>query len=323
MNLIIVGNGFDLNEGLETSYWSFKDYLKTYNPDLVDDLQFFYGSLDTEINLGDQIIDFDITTLITNDYEVIAPKTIELWGDLEKNIGNISYASIRRAAGFDRYPIANKDSLIASIVDYFEKTLNEVKKELLNWIKNINCNSLFTKNFIDQNLYISFNYTDTLEKRYCVEEDKICYIHNGLRDEKLLFGCSVDDVEEFKTFQFDYVIDSEFSIELIKVIKRVVKPTRDIIENKLIPFLKDVDIDKIIVLGSSFSKVDEPYFEIINRLFPNKIWLISYYMDKNNEEKSLRGKRVIERFVKQQKIDAKLVEGIDAILKDFVVDADV
>ena len=41
MNLIIVGNGSNLNEGLETSYWSFKDYLKTYNLDLVDDLQFF------------------------------------------------------------------------------------------------------------------------------------------------------------------------------------------------------------------------------------------------------------------------------------------
>ena len=323
MNLIIVGNGFDLNEGLETSYWSFKDYLKTYNPDLVDDLQFFYRSLDTKINFGNQIIDFDINTLITNDCEVIAPETIELWGDLEKNIGNISYASIIRDVGFDRYPIANKDSQIASIVDYFEKTLNEVKKELLNWIKSINCDSLFKKNFINQNLFISFNYTDTLEKRYCVEEDKICYIHNGLRDEKLLFGCSIDDVEEFETFQFDYVINSELSVELIKVIKSGVKPTRDIIKNKLIPFLKDINIDKIIVLGSSFSKVDEPYFEIINRLFPNKKWLISYYMDKNNEEKSLRGKRVIERFVNQQKIDAKLVEGIDAILKDFLVDADI
>ena len=138
-----------------------------------------------------------------------------------------------------------------------------------------------------------------------------------MRDEKLLFGCSIDDVEEFETFQFDYVIDNELSIELIKVIKRVVKPTYDIIKNKLIPFLKDINIDKIIVLGSSFSKVDEPYFEIINRLFPNKKWLISYYMDKNNKEKSLRGKRVIERFVKQQQIDAKLVEGIDTILKDF------
>ena len=306
MNLIIVGNGFDLNEGLETSYWSFKDYLKTYNPDLVDDLQFFYRSLDTKINFGNQIIDFDITTLITNDCEVIAPETIELWGDLEKNIGNISY-----------------DTQIASIVNYFEKTLNEVKKELLNWIKSINCDSLFKKIFINQNLFISFNYTDTLEKRYCVEEDKICYIHNGLRDEMLLFGCSIDDGEEFETFQFDYVIDSELSVELIKVIKRGVKPTCDIIKNKLIPFLKDINIDKIIVLGSSFSKVDEPYFEIINRLFPNKKWLISYYMDKNNEEKSLRGKRVIERFVKRQKIDAKLVEGIDEILKDFVVDADI
>lgn len=323
MNLIIVGNGFDLNEGLETSYWSFHDYLKTYNIDLVYDLQFFYRSLDTKTNFGNQIIDFDITTLITNDYEVIVPETIELWGDLEKNIGNISYASIRRDFGFDRFPTKNIDSEIASIADCFEKTLNEVKKELLNWIKSINCDSLFKKSFIDQNLFISFNYTDTLEKRYCVKKNNICYIHNSLRDEKLLFGCSIDDIKEFETFQFDYVIDSKLSVELAKVIKKVVKPTRDIIKNKLIPFLKDININKIIVLGSSFSKVDEPYFEIINRLFPNKKWVISYYMDKNNEEKSLKGKRVIERFVKQQKIDAKLIEGIDTILKDIVVNADI
>lgn len=69
MNLFIIGNGFDLNEGLATSYADFKIYLEKNNPSLLDDLGLFYnGIIDSEIN--PTIIDFDISYLIKTNGEM-------------------------------------------------------------------------------------------------------------------------------------------------------------------------------------------------------------------------------------------------------------
>lgn len=41
MNLFLIGNGFDLNEGLPTSYKNFYEYVKNHNNLLIENMNFF------------------------------------------------------------------------------------------------------------------------------------------------------------------------------------------------------------------------------------------------------------------------------------------
>lgn len=54
MNLIIVGNGFDINHGLQTAYLDFKNYIKDKKNDL-----FTIDVLDTLYDLGEDWCDFE------------------------------------------------------------------------------------------------------------------------------------------------------------------------------------------------------------------------------------------------------------------------
>ncbi len=52
MNLVIIGNGFDLAHGLPTKYTDFHNYLEKTNPDCID-------RLDSLFTFGEQWCDFE------------------------------------------------------------------------------------------------------------------------------------------------------------------------------------------------------------------------------------------------------------------------
>lgn len=314
MRLIIIGNGFDLNEGLDTSYLSFKEHLKCCNPDLFESMSFYYHSIADEDNTSAEVANFDKSVLIISSNNAsVSPKNEFLWGNLERNLANISFPFIRRYCGFGKFPI-DADNVIGDLCSTFDHSLVTLRKELKNWIRGINTSTLFKRKFDSNNAFISFNYTDTLVNRYGVNKDSICYIHNSFEDEDLIFGCSLKELEEFNNFRFPHEIENELSKRLSLVLMNHFKVTDEITKNKLIPFLSDKAIEEIVVLGSSFSDVDLPYFEALHTFFKKALWHISYRED--SEER-------IKLFAMKNGISYRLIESIDDYLKTITHNADV
>ena len=98
MDLYIVGNGFDINENLNTKYKDFYNYLVENCSDLLDELKLFYDSIFSEEKMQDGVVSFDRSILL-QDLELVYPSDEWLWSSLESNLANISYSNIIQRFG--------------------------------------------------------------------------------------------------------------------------------------------------------------------------------------------------------------------------------
>ena len=164
MRLIICGNGFDLHHGLKTGYWDYRDYLLSRSKQSIRDYEFLTEELvgtpawnnveaSLEINYSDYI------ESILNHYETHSGMCIDTyWEDELRFLFSFTGESFAR------------------------------------WIENIDFSMAEpdTKLCLTQNdLYVTFNYTDTLQRVYDIPERKILFIHGKLKDiDPSAFGIS-------------------------------------------------------------------------------------------------------------------------------------
>lgn len=290
MKLVICGNGFDLNQDLKTSYKDFKIYLEEKNFFDNYDVDVFYPFFDKEQNIDDNdidIADLRYPILILNLREVV--QNVSCWSKLEEMIAEPSYESIKDFYGFDKY--SDRKQCIKAAKNDLYNLLNQMSIELKKWVSSLSYTKkpLLKEIFSDDNIYISFNYTKTLELLFSVSKDKICYVHNSCSDEKVIFGCSKDDVDS-KYSKLLY--RTKCFCALKKEIYKFVKPTEELLDLKIKPFLKDRDISEIYVLGHSLSSVDSPYFTYINHKYPNAKWVISYHNNRDEIVNRLRSLKI-------------------------------
>lgn len=277
--LIIVGNGFDIHNGLKTRYSDFKTYLSEANNDLYDQLKFYYSTTWLEQENNQNFIEFYKSVAIREPLrKQVLSQNPCLWSDLETEISNISYPAISEYYWISSTPIEN----CGPIIKQFEDMLSAISIELSNWISLVNESpfltnySIFASTFIDNPTFINFNYTQTLEQAYGVDGRNILYIHKQ-DDKKLIWGTSREAIEGFYSIHAHRSPD--FDKEIKRVISKYIKPTDNIINTKLLPFLKDKSIDEIVVLGLSFSDIDLPYLTTIKEMYPSATWKCSYYSD--------------------------------------------
>jgi|GEM_PF-3679928 len=281
MRLIIVGNGFDIHNGLKTRYADFKTYLREANNDLYEQLKFYYSATWLEQENDQNFIDFYKSIAI---YEPLHKQVLShnfcLWSDLETEISNISYLSIAECYWTSSTPIEK----CGPIIKQFDDMLSAISIELSNWISLVNESpfltnySILPSTFIDNSTFINFNYTQTLEQAYGVDARNILYIHKQ-DDKKLIWGTSRESIEGF--YYIHAHKNQVFDKEIKRVISKYIKPTDSIINTRLLPFLKDKSIDEIVVLGLSFSDIDVPYLTTIKEMYPSATWKCSYYSDED------------------------------------------
>lgn len=279
MRLIIVGNGFDIHNGLNTRYSDFKTYIGEANNDLYDQLKFYYSATWLEQENNQNVIDFNKSIAI---FEPLRKQVLSqnpcLWSDLETEISNISYLAISEYYWIGTSSIKNCEPIIKQ----FEDMLSAISIELSNWISLVNESpfltnySIFASTFIDDPTFINFNYTQTLEQAYGVDGRNILYIHKQ-DDKNLIWGTSRKAIEGFYSIHAHR--NPDFDKEIKRVISKYIKPTDNIINTRLLPFLKDKSIDEIVVLGLSFSDIDLPYLTTIKEMYPSATWKCSYYSD--------------------------------------------
>lgn len=287
--LFIIGNGFDLCHGIKTSYTDFKHYLEEYFPDVK-------CSLETFNEHGQQ-----------------------LWSDVERHLIDLDEELLSQYYEDSLVSYASDDWSDRYHHEYQELIEHEIwnmsyglKNALVSWLGTISIESYSTKESIiklfaenKDSFFLNFNYTDTIEKLYNIDESKILYLHNKYmkNNYELVFGHSVIEdnvskgrrISNYEPEDYDFTLQSD-DVRVLESITHIkeyyvtnCKPTKKIIEENKKFFNSIKSINDIYVLGHSVSDVDILYFCEINKINNNAKWHISWYdtVDRENKFNSL------------------------------------
>lgn len=267
--LYIIGNGFDIQHGLKSRYWDFKEYLDTKDRKLVDKLEEYFGADALWSDFEETLAYLDTEQIIDECMNYLQSYGAEDWSDAYHH----DY----------QYEVQQRINLIT----------DTLKKQFTEWILQLRLPKDANENMVVVNkvaTFINFNYTNTLERLYKVNPDQIFYIHNKAIDNNstLILGHSRnpqntktlnklynDEDTDVRVAEGNRILDDYF-VETYKSTETIIKENIDF-------FDRFKGLETIYVFGHSLSVVDRPYFEeIIKRIDKDKIiWKVSFHNKKD------------------------------------------
>lgn len=291
--LYVIGNGFDIHHGLNTRYQLFADYLAENNEDIYDLLLNYYGLPDIKsFSLSDEeyalwsrfeeaLAELDYKTVLEDNRDLIANPASEDFRDRDWHAFQIQMEEVI-------------NQLTTRLIDAFNQFILAVDYPEVE-----SCSLLHLD---EGSVFLSFNYTETLQRIYGIPDEKICYIHEkaGNETSNLILGHGIDpdsfiEPEEkppvglseeelrewydWKANEYDYSFQSAKD-ELLRYYTEAFKDTISVIHEHEDFFSNLSGVSKIVVLGHSISDVDMNYFkELKERVSKNVDWIASYYSD--------------------------------------------
>lgn len=257
--LVIVGNGFDIQNGLPTSYWHFHNQ---YND-----------------RLGEYFLHF---TDFFDDQE---------WSNFEENLGVFDEDSFRDSAACE----PSMDDMLASskyvngyndeITQRIDELVDDVKNAFTTWIRGIDVKQAtkfmeFPKGF----KFINFNYTSTLQDVYSVPDSDVLHIHGKARWD-VIFGHGIGNTNQFSFIEPNHCEPwfEEIHEALASVTDKFNKPVNEILEEHREHLENYGDVTKIIVLGHSINDIDIPYLKCILNAYPDAVWRNWNHKGKEND----------------------------------------
>ena len=264
-SLIIIGNGFDLFNGLSTRYCDFHKFINENYPDLENDMEeYFCFSFDDKY----------------------------LWKDFENDLATFNYRNLFDAYNnidvmSESFSPSEAFGLEDDISENVDHLIANIKAAFTDWIEEIQLptEKSNTLNFPENARFINFNYTDTLEAIYQVCKKDILYIHNNANDlmGELIFGhgqmeesdAADEELDAYGNSNRTIFTDSENAARY--PFYAFTKNTLEILQDKREFFNSLEAIAEITVLGHSLGRPDWPYLMELKKLFPDAIWTISYY----------------------------------------------
>ncbi|MCD8568930.1 MAG: bacteriophage abortive infection AbiH family protein [Geovibrio sp.] len=287
--LFIIGNGFDLAHKLKTKYSDFRDYLVKAYPNATPSSFIPEGSWSPRGGMyfeDDEVVSFYL--------DIIDSAENGQWKDLETALGVLDYTScLPSGENYDedgdpdyrRNALCNEDNS-EPLYYIFQKFPYFLKQ----WIQTIQVNTAKAQNKFKElisnktDFFLTFNYTDTLEQLYMVEQ--VCHIHGTLPSE-LIIGHGADsfDFEELNIEHYG----AESSIRETHEILR--KQTNIAFDTNMSFFTSLKNISSIYSYGFSFSDVDLIYLKKICSLLPteNIVWYLNCF-DSFDEREKLKTK---------------------------------
>lgn len=292
--LYIIGNGFDLHHGLSTSYTDFEHHLKTHHIQLLDSLNKYYS---------------------------FARFDQDLWSKFEENLANLDKDGLidYLSEYYDDTSDRGRNAMGIETETYLKLLTNGLRREFSEFILKAETKIIdrIKKIPIDIDAkFISFNYTNTLEKYYLIPNDNIFYIHGIAREkEGIILGHSTDpelfidenteptppkDASEETLEQwYEYMSDQHNPIyddcmsTVNKYFLSSFKDTKNIIEENSLFFDDLSDIKEVFIYGHSMSEVDIAYIEeVVSKVKSDCHWSISYFG--KNEKEEIEKKEEIE-----------------------------
>lgn len=286
--LYLFGNGFDIAHGIHTPYSAFREFLKQYHEDFLTEFEAMYNILPLD----------DTEPWYTEEAQKRWDESIlmDLWATFEENIGNPNVDEMHDAAEslVDSMPL---EGVIDTLNHYWKEQygfVDRLQEYVLEWIKTIDTSVANCKKralFNDQSdLFMSFNYTDTLEKVYRIE--RVFHPHGSIceNSESPVMGHGnrylINQYRRKAKAAQNEFIEWEESIcnAIADFCQSLYKDTETIIRNNDDFFSLVGDVDQVVCFGLSFGDVDVPYLEKIRKEVRSETrWLIYYYGDEAKE----------------------------------------
>jgi len=167
--LYIIGNGFDLGHNLKSSYWHFRNYLLKYADGFLTELENMYGlspnsSADALVEYLWKSFEFQLSQADDDRIFDLSSSIVSQLG-LEMGLTGIEDT-------MDDY-WENQYSFILDLNSYMKKWVRQVRLTKAKPRKQVLINN-------STDYFLTFNYTNVLERIYNIPCDHILHIHGGL-----------------------------------------------------------------------------------------------------------------------------------------------
>ncbi len=288
--LFIIGNGFDLAHKLPTSYYKFRDYLK----DKVNhkkELSGYYITVPDSYLMpdGDEAYNDSEAALFLLDLIENANIKGDKWMNFEEALGELELWNY-----FDDY-FDDDDNEWHEVCRNEDKACRirqvtlQIKKYFSDWISKVDISIAKAKKEKakkefqelidhDNDIFLTFNYTRTLEEFYKVKN--VCHIHGQIGGDIIVGHGNNED---------NYIDDIRFigaENILSELHNDMKKDVQNIIRNNMKFFGSLGEVKEVYSYGFSFSDVDMAYIEIICHKLKGKkaVWYLHDFPPKEDLE---------------------------------------
>lgn len=297
--LFIIGNGFDM------VHFTSEDR-KNNKTTSTDDFRHYLESNGGKKNLslpskkqdrdgGEYYDKVEQVSFVAN---LLRHSNGDTWANFEEALGNMDLefcypdAPVAVDSDGDPKPTAN-DNVAEDISTDLAETLSVVPVVFTEWLDTTNIKNVLPnesvktllKDDIDNNLFLNFNYTDTLQRLYAIPDGNVCHIH-GRQGGTLVVGHGEEAAQYEVGFIEKYDLSGEAKGKLTQLEIVLKKDTAKALGQSIQFFNKLSNISEIYSYGFSYSKVDGIYVKEICRHISSKaIWYLNTYDDKAGRNK--------------------------------------
>ncbi len=285
--LYIFGNGFDIAHGIRTPYAAFREFLKENHESFLTTFESMYNI---------QPLD-DTEPWYTKEAQERWDKSVinDLWWSFEEKIGYPDVEGMYDSA-YSMVDTMPMEGIIDTMNVYWREQygfVDKLQKYVLEWLQTIDTSQAMCKkdSLINNrnDLFMSFNYTDTLEKVYGIKD--VLHLHGGIPS-----CCEIAPImghgnkyiidlyrRKAKEAQEEYVEWYESICNAIAdFCESLYKDTDAIISENDDFFSALRDVNQVVCLGLSFGDVDVPYLDRIEyEVRPETKWLVYYHSDED------------------------------------------
>ncbi len=264
--LYVIGNGFDIHHLIESKYVDFKKWVQ--------------NNKDTHlVSLMD--------TFFSND--------CDFWADIENALGDYRENDITNFCEPDSsddfkydHPGQWQAGLEDSIPTILGEVMNDFRNAFIEWVKSISIGGIEADlELPTSSKYLTFNYTETLEKCYHIPEKNILHIHGSRLVKGDEFVIGHDNYRDTNEPYGDDGILLPYQNAYSEVIEIMNQWTKVPIENinRYKCFFQSLHNCKVIcIMGLSYNIIDMPYLmEISSFVNSDCKWCLYYFSKKDME----------------------------------------
>ena len=260
------------------------------------------------------------------------------WKDFENSLAllNISYYANKKGNLYD--PEYIKEGSIKEKTEYasqkvieeFDKIKESLRQDFQVWLSEVyeNCTKDKKIRFPSEgSIFLTFNYTKTLEDIYKIDAKRVYHIHGVIDDKESMIvghGLGEEELNDMLKSQelrigevwnkklnrmtrLQIVTPMHKELAALSSLESIVSLKKDVegcIEKNQQFFNEIFDVERIYVFGFSFSSIDMPYLEkIIRRTKPKTHWVISWY---SQEDK----RRIMDFVIRYDIQNITMINGI-------------
>ena len=256
--LYIIGNGFDIAHKIPSRYQDFRRFMETSkeHDDLVYMLEDFYD--DTSVDLWSE---FEAALGLINGENVFtaAKLSVDKDDELERELRQQQYVMNWNASNI-------RDRLAYAFSDWTAQIpLKEVKP---------------IYELVPDSQFLTFNYTETLEKVYGIANKDVLHIHGGQYNP--VFGHGEKKFNNSWPPEKEAWVITDEAVDYAKdLFKEFEKPVESMIKQHEGYFqLMKGNVDEVIIIGHSLGEVDLPYFQKIQQEAAPRRWTDYFHRDK-------------------------------------------